>query len=87
MDNTLCKGLCWTPAQCLKAVPNTSVINKINKMGLEGYIIIWTARRDHLIPATMEWCRRNGVHFQAISNNKSAGDLMVDDLAINVRNL
>lgn len=87
MDGTLSQGICWTPKECLAAKPNLKIIKKVNKLASEGFLIIWTARRDNLIPATLEWCRRNGVHFQAISNNKSAGDLIVDDIAINVRDL
>ena len=87
MDGTLSKGTCWTPKQCLDAKPNLGVIKKVNKMARQGFLIIWTARRDYLIPATLEWCRRNGVNFQAISNNKTAGDVIVDDIVINVRDL
>lgn len=87
MDGTLCTGVCWTPEQCLKATPVPSVIRKVNEMAKEGFLIVWTARRDHLIPATMEWCRKNGIHFQAISNNKTASDVIIDDTAINVKDL
>lgn len=87
MDGTLCRGVCWTPKQCLNAKPNKKVIQKVNKMANECYLVIWTARRNHLIPATIEWCRKHGIHFQAISNNKSAGDLYIDDNCVNVRDL
>ena len=87
MDGTLSKGVCWTPEQCLKAKPRLSVIKKIKELAKEGYLIIWTARRDHLIPATMQWCRKHDIPFQAISNNKAAGDLYIDDHCLNVEDL
>lgn len=87
MDKTLTTGTSWTPEQCLKAKPNLKVIEKVNKMAKEGFLIIWTARRDFLIPATLQWCRKHGVFFQAISNNKTAGDLIIDDICINVKDL
>ena len=87
VDGTLCTGICWTPEECLVAVPRLDVIKKINKIAEEAFIVIYTARRNHLIPATLEWLHKNGVHFQAISNNKISGDLMIDDIALNVEDL
>ena len=87
MDGTLSEGVCWTPEDCLNAKPKLDIIKKVNEMAQQGYLVIWTARRDNLLPATLEWCRKQGIHFQAISNNKSAGDIYIDDNCINVKDL
>lgn len=87
MDGTLSQGVCWTPEECLGAKPNLSVIKKVNELAKEGFIVIWTARRDKLIPATMQWCRKNGVIFHAISNHKAPADIYIDDNCINVADL
>ena len=79
IDGTLCKGEAFTPRQCLKAKPIKRMIDKINKLGAKNFIIIHTARRDNLIPATLEWLRRNNVLYQAISNHKTFADIYIDD--------
>lgn len=77
MDNTLCKGISWTPEDCLRAEPNLENIEKVNALSKNHFIIIYTARRDENIPATLEWLRRNNIRFHAISNTKIGG-LYVD---------
>jgi len=64
------------------AEPNREVIAKINKLYFTNFIVLWTARRDKLIPVTIQWARKNGVCFHAISNHKCACDLMIDDKAV-----
>jgi hypothetical protein len=32
-----------------------------------------------LIPATLEWLRRNNVQYQAFSNKKASADIYIDD--------
>ena len=84
MDGTLCTGEAYTPEECLKAIPREDVIKKVNKLYQTKFIVIWTARRDNLIQATLEWLRRNGVMFHAISNNKMASDWYIDDKCTNI---
>ena len=82
LDGTLCDGVCWTPDQCQDAKPIQVVIDKVNDLYEENFIVIYTARRDDLIPASLEWLRRNGVHFHAFSNNKVPADVYIDDRSV-----
>ena len=79
LDGVLCKGESWTPEQCLKAKPILKNIERVNKLHKTNFIVIYTARRDFLIEATLKWLRKNGVEFQAISNKKMSADLYIDD--------
>jgi len=83
MDNTLCRGKSYTPEECLQAEPIQEVIDKVNSLSRVDNIIIYTARQDELIPATLKWLRRYDVHFHAISNNKiPALGFYIDDMAM-----
>ena len=83
MDGTLSEGMCDTPEQARDALPIREYIDKVNELADRGHFIcIYTARRDRLIPATLDWLRRNGVIFHAISNNKTPADCYIDDLAM-----
>lgn len=82
IDGTLCKEECWTEEQCLNATPVAGVVKKVNKLHLSRFIVVHTARRDHLIPATLKWLRTWGISFSAISNNKTSADIYIDDKAI-----
>jgi len=82
MDGVLCQGESWTPEDCLKAEPLQVNIQKVNKLSKLNFIVVWTARRDDLIPATLKWLRRNDVVFHAVSNNKSPADVYIDDKLI-----
>jgi len=84
IDGVLAMGEAWTPEECLKAKPNLKVIEKLRNLHLTGFIVIYTARRDCLIPVTLEWLRRNNVPFHAFSNNKTPCDLLIDDKAVNI---
>lgn len=79
LDGTLCTGECWSPEECMKAQPIKENIDKVNELSKGNFIIIWTARRDHLIEASIKWLRQNGVKFDAISNNKAPADIYIDD--------
>src|SRR5579872_1800426 len=82
LDGTLCKEVCWTPEDCLKATPVQKMIDRVLELYSEHFILIFTALRDHLIPASLEWLRRNNIKYHAISNQKSPADVYVDDRAI-----
>ncbi len=77
MDDTLTKTTCWTPEDCLNAEPRQEVIDKVNS--LKDYIIINTARADHLIPATIKWLRKHNVKYYGINNQKIPATYYVDD--------
>lgn len=79
LDGTLCKGEAWTEEEVLNAEPNTELIKMVNEKFRHCLIIIWTARSDELIPASLKWLRKHGVNFRAISNLKMGADLYVDD--------
>lgn len=81
-DGTLCKESCWSPEEVLKATPKKEVIEKVNKLAESNFIVIYTARREELITATLRWLRENGVRFHAISINKTPCDFYLDDHAI-----
>ncbi len=88
MDGCLTKETCWTPKDCLNATPNMKVVELARKLDMGNIIIIYTARRDNLIPATLQWLRKHGVPFFAISNNKMYADVYIDDKAFNpVKNI
>ena len=78
IDGTLCEGAAYSPEECLAAKPKMEMVAKVNELSLRDYIIIYTARQDFLIPATLAWLRKHGVIFHAISNNKIPG-VQVDD--------
>jgi len=83
VDGTLTKsGDCWTEVDCMTAEPNDEVIHEVNKLYNDNFIVIYTARRDMLIPSTLAWCRMHGVLFHAISNMKMPADLYIDDKTI-----
>ena len=84
IDGCLTADTAWTSEDCLRAKPRLDVIEKVNELYKENFIVLYTARRDHLIPATLEWCRRNNVHFQAISNLKVGAEIYIDDRCVNV---
>lgn len=82
VDGTLCEEVCYTPETCRTATPRLDVIERVNQLYERNFIVIYTARRDHLIPATLEWLRGAGVHFHSISNFKIPCELLVDDKAM-----
>lgn len=82
LDGTLTKDIAWTPEQCLNCEPKNDIISKVNELHKTQFIVIWTARKDYLIPATLEWLRRNNVMYSAISNQKCGAFAYVDDKAI-----
>jgi len=83
-DGTLTKSVCWTPEECLEAEPNEAVVEKVNSLK-NVWIIIYTARADELIPATIKWLRKHSVKYHAISNIKiPAGMGYVDDNSITI---
>ena len=83
-DNTLTKETCWTHEECLNAEPRQDVLNKVNSL-VNVWIIVYTARADELIPATIKWLRKHNVKYHAISNIKIPADVgYVDDRSITI---
>ena len=79
LDGTLCQGEVWTEEDCLRAKPIEKNIKETNRLFQRHFIVIYTSRRDNLIPATLEWLRRNNVRYMAISNNKCSADIYIDN--------
>lgn len=81
IDGTLCKGEHWRrPKDCLKATPIKRMIKKVNELYKTDFIIIYTARQNYLISATLEWLDQHNVHYHAISNHKIPLDYLIDDV-------
>jgi len=78
-DGVLSTGEAWTPEDCEKAEPIEENIKKVNELAKYNFIVVYTARRDELIYASLKWLKRHGVEFDAISNNKTAANYYVDD--------
>ena len=82
LDGTLTMDECWTVEACLNAEPNIEFIQLLREKFDNCLIIVWTARKDELIPASLKWLRKHGVPFRAISNLKMGCDLAIDDKTI-----
>lgn len=81
LDGTLCHGKSWrNPKECLKARPMWKRINEVNNLYKTHFIIIYTARQNYLISATLEWLDKHNVHYHAISNKKIHFDHIIDDV-------
>ena len=81
MDGTLCNEVCYTVKEIQKATPNKKMVEFCDKHFREDFVVIYTARVDELIPATLEWLRRNNVRYHAISNLKIPASVYFDDKA------
>jgi uncharacterized HAD superfamily protein len=81
IDGVLCVGEHWRdPQACLQAVAIQNGIDRVNKLYKTDFIILYTARQNYLISATLEWLEKNNVHFHAISNHKIPLDCLIDDV-------
>lgn len=86
-DGSLCKEVCWTETQVLNATPRKEFIEHVNRLFATNFIVIYTARKDHLLPTSLEWLRRNGVKYHAISNIKIPLEFYVDDKAVHINDI
>ena len=83
MDGTLTKKVCWTPEECLEAEPRQEVIDRVNSLK-NSWIIIFTARTDELIPASIKWLRKHNVKYHGITNQKIPASYYVDDKNLSI---
>lgn len=82
LDGTLCQGMHWRGNKsCLNAKPIKKMIALINKLYRTDFIVIYTARQNHMMSATFDWLDKNGVRYHAVSNRKVPFDLIIDDTA------
>ena len=80
IDGILTEGEdCWTEEQVRNAKPNLENIKLLNELDKYHHIIIWSARRRELIPATLDWLDKWGVKRQAYSDKKPAADIYIDN--------
>jgi len=84
LDGTLCKGDSYTPKECMNAEPRWDKIALVNELSKKEFVVVLTARKDELIPASLKWLRSHNVNFHAFSNNKMPADWYIDDKATNV---
>ena len=84
MDGVLTSDTAWTIEDARKCKPNQKAIDKIWKTFRNDFIIIYTARKDKLIPETLKWLRRHNIYYNAISNEKQPAHLYIDDRCINI---
>jgi len=86
IDGTLCEGGKWeSEKDCLNAKPIKKMIDYVNKLYRDEYIIIYTARQNWLMSVTFEWLYQNGVHYHALSNHKIPVNVLIDDKAEGVK--
>lgn len=84
LDGTLTQDSCWTPEQVLHARPVQAMVDKVNELAQFHFIVIYTARRDALIEATLAWLRKIGLRYHAISNLKIPTSYYVDDKNLSI---
>ena len=78
LDGTICTQ--EKPENYPKAIPNMSMIQKINKLYDEGNVIyIYTARHMHNERLTKKWFKKHNIKYHHIFFGKPAADLFVDD--------
>jgi len=70
LDETLSTGECYSPQECLSAQPITENIEKLRERYEHSIVIIYTARRNHLMTATVEWLSLHNIPWHFISNKK-----------------
>lgn len=88
LDNTLCVGKHWdTAEQCLSAKPIQKIMEKVEELYKDNFIIIYTARQNFLISATLDWLDKHNIKYHAISNKKIPFDMLIDDLSTNPSDL
>jgi uncharacterized HAD superfamily protein len=82
IDGTLTKDVCWDVTDCLSATVDDRIAAKVREAYRDNWIVMYTARRDHLIPATLRWLRQHNIPFHSFSNNKIPANQYVDDGAV-----
>lgn len=82
VDDTLTDEVCFTPEECLDATPNPKIIEFVNRVYKRAFVVIYTARINELIPATLSWLDANNVNYHAFSNKKIPASIYLDDKAL-----
>jgi hypothetical protein len=87
IDGTLTIETCWTEEQCRNATPRQKVIDHIKKLAKNNFIVFYTARRNSLYQATIEWLEKQGFSQWPIKMGKLPADCYIDDKSINPNEL
>lgn len=67
-----------------KVEPNKEMINQVNRLYEKGFIIyIFSSRWDIFQHTTKHWLLKHGVKFHFLTMNKPYYDFLIDDKAIN----
>ncbi len=82
MDGTITDGVCWEVSECEKA-KLTLFSEEVKDFFEKSFVVIWTARKNILIPATLKNLDKHGIPFHAVSTEKMSADLYIDDKTIN----
>lgn len=74
--------------------PNTKLINYLIDSRKNGsFVILWTCREGSRLDQSVEWCKNQGLEFDAVNDNlpglklfglnprKVAADLYIDDMS------
>ena len=72
--------------------PNTPLFDILIKLKAQGHdIILWTCREDIQLQQAVDWCKEQGLEFDAVNENvpwigfysrKVCADVYIDDLAV-----
>lgn len=79
MDGVLCENN-WHAEDPKPLVEN---IKQLNQLADANFIIVYTARPDHLYEVTKRWLIANGVRFHTLEMGKLCADVYIDDKAWN----
>ena len=76
--------------------PNTKLINYLIARRNNGdKVVLWTCREDSRLDQAVEWCKQQGLEFDAVNDNlpglklfglnprKVAADLYIEDMSAN----
>lgn len=83
LDGTLSLDSCWTAEDIENSRPNTELIERINDLYQNNFIIIHTARRHELYLPTINWLGKHGVRYHATRFEKLPCDQIVDLDSVN----
>ena len=72
--------------------PNKPLFDVLIKLKAQGHsIILWTCREDIQLQQAVDWCKEQGLEFDAVNENvpwigfysrKVCADVYIDDLAV-----
>ena len=72
--------------------PNKPLFDALIKLKSQGHnIILWTCREDIQLQQAVDWCKEQGLEFDAVNENvpwigfysrKVCADVYIDDLAV-----